>query len=560
MTKTSNRNTNREKKPFIQKVGSIAKDLATTAGRTAVSEVARWGVKALISAVNHPDWYTKYPLTGIINANFGVRRGRTDTYFAPASATKTPLSSVAVLHTELMYEGSFESDVMQAVQLFYSKLRAANFGAVNYTASQVGCYIYTVREIHALYAYAYKLVSALNNVSPYDTSVPEAMVTVNQITYSALMAESANIRMQLNVLGRQIQASCPLSVTLIDRVRWIFANYFKDSSDVKSALYHFALDKVVVFKTDGTINKTYTIKTVAQIITALNEIMSTFSSIDLYSVIAGDMVRAFGEKAFYTNFIIDETSQANLVHDEFVLNQINNICFFPNLSNQTTYSASTSGLPVKVVKQNTMWYNTKASPVEAWGSINATKKNHVPYNVVQNYVYVNSAKNNVSPAQLLSLTRFSNLFEYDQLTENIQYAVYGTEIVTSADIVYRDESGTLTSESITGLTGSYYVMTPPGVTSQTYGAKSLALTSQIDWFPMLTRVVVNKSVTFTANGVQSTGDVTFYPIWDFRNYAKVQDVDLSAYHNYALLSLMAPPDVSDLSKFGSVVNSKGNLK
>lgn len=550
--------TNKPKgRPFFSQVKDVAKDLALTAGKTGASELARWGIKSLIAAVNHPTWYTKYPLTGIVNANFGVRRGKPDTFFTPTDTnTVAELASVACFRTELMYTGSQDDNTPQAMQLFYAKLRAANFGAVNYSVHELANYLYTVREIHALHAYVSKLVSALNTVNPYDASIPATMTTIESITYSDLLANAANIRSQLNLLGRQIQASCPGNITLINRTRWLFSNYFSDGNDVKAALYQFYPVEVHVFKEDGTIAKTYPLTTVAQIIDAVTNIMTYFANIETFSVIAGDMMRAFGEATIFQNTELSENSVAGVTYDEYVLNQINNICMAPQFSGTSTTMSTVAGYPVKTVESQvikSVYYTLGSSDAI---STDVEHASLYPYNVTNNYVYVNSAFNSVDPGRLLSLTRFSNLF-IDVGNGSVQYAVYGTEVVTGCTVVFRDENLAIAHSDFGSYLGVHGTIETNSWTLTDMGSRALEFVSQLDWFPLIAYMTPGSiKFNFAANPPFHIGHgrMSTDIIWDFRNYAKVQDVDLAAYHNFALLSLLAPDQLEDVAKYKAIGN------
>ena len=525
-------------------IGAGVSDLKNNRILPGVAKLVTGGALLLF---NHPEWYQAYPLEGLVNLNFGRRKGILEkglTYFNDftdiGGGANTSVPSVAGIEVLLTKPITSTGDWDQAIQYLYSTIRSANAGAVNYNPVDLERYIWDVRNLHAIYAVARRAYATLNNIQLYDATTPRSYFAAMGLDYDSFSANAANLKQYANKYSLMLSRLAPLHVNLIDRTRWMFSNLFADSDDEKASAYVFRLRQVDMLygKTDcttiqlapkpqfGLVQSSNTI-TFDTFITAMRNAFENFAKTQLYMIIAGDILKAFGEASIYPSEIWDENMPTPLVYDEAALTQIQNARF--------TYPSEyiiTSDPQIGIV--NTITINIPDTMKKTFGDywLNKASEN----------IYINSNKNNLTPGEAISYTRLSHALTTNSQYTNVAIATCGTELCTAIEfIANRGERITITTEGDPQLykfgyddfrnsIATFSTITADGVRKFTY---FFGLLSAFDYHPKFDIAIIGVRSAEEANSIR------FGAIWDWNNYACITADQLSPFHGYAAMSLLA---------------------
>ena len=527
-------------------IGAVSNGVKTiTNGVKTVTKTIKHGwdmLKGTFKAITgqHPEWYENYPLNGLINLNYGRRLGTIESILRSTNST-SPYSfgvpTVVALDVVLTKPQTNTNDWNQAIQYLYSTIRSANSGSINYSMYDVERYVLDVRNIHAMYCYLRRAYASLNNMNLYDATIPRALLYAMGLNYDDFVSNAANLKEWSNKLSLQISTLLPLNIDLINRTRWMFSNIFNDSNDIKGSKYIFKLNYVTPFydTTTPTITpKSFTyqgisfnsLTTYAQVYKFVNDYINNCINNDIYAVIAGDILKAFGASAIYPSEIWDDNMPTPLIYDEAALTQIQNASITGTINNANNYITYT-------VSDNSFVQQNSSISIITTNTINSQ------YAINGNNIYVNAYKDSMTPGETLSATRLSHSLSVENASGgNTIYSIRtcGTELVTDYRVVVRVSSNDIWSSS------NYGIATITGSSSQIINnivlmnstspqnAVIISAWSALDWSPLLFLYTLDDEKV-NVIGV----------LWDFNNYAVTDSDNLSSLHGYAALSLLAVP-------------------
>jgi len=418
----------KKKLSTFDKVGKVVTAVKKSA------DVAKGVVDFINIFRNHPDWYTNYDTAGLLALNFARKRG---TQYYNKGSIKYGLVSAAGIGVNLVTPRD-NGGWKQGILSLYSDIRSRNSGRVNYTEFDLEKYVISVRSLHAVYAFCRRVYATLFNSNSFDSTTPMALFGAMGIDYKSFQDNAANFKIIGNLLGIFIENAAPLRIPLFDRTRWMFSNFFADSDDIKAVCYSLNpryvpyADQSIVSSTERTTYKsmalgaadnnslhtsTTTGKAYAHVVEDINKIRAAFSECSTFSIIAGDILKAYGDNAKYPAESWAQDVPTPVVYDEATLTQIQNATlvgqFVPLLSSVFTHGSDGSLWSVTDILTNT-------------GEI-------VPsYTEVG---YLNMYKDSYTPGELLSATRFVTLADRD--TENNRNCCksFGTEVTSTITYV-----------------------------------------------------------------------------------------------------------------------------
>jgi len=483
-----------------------------------------WKKRKRKTGLNHPEWYIgKYAPT-LVNLNYGTKK--TGKCFQNGLTSPTNMPNVLTFLTSMTYPTDAIDSFKQAVATLYTKLRAVNTGTTVYSVNDLTAYIMNVRAFRGLVAMIHRAVQTAQMIDIYDSQVPITLLR-GQMNTNGSGAATINNLAALRALGAQLdqqsRSMLPLNLPIIDRTEWIYGNVFADSDDAKAQFYQFTTRSITLFQIDS--SNTYTrifvdIDSVPDILTVVAPLLTTYLSTYISNVIAGDMIKAFGQSAIRP-LISDWYAFTPLkpVYDLDILQQIEN-------ANVLDWSVLASSCIFRPDFSGTAWSNDflQTHPITWVNSVSIFDEapGVGPFASLSNQtVYVNSYKDAITPGDTLSSTRLK--FAIDGFTMSDQahptYITSAALTICGSEIIERMIAPTSDTSSV------------PIPTYYTYGVSDTAfyyapLLSHFDWHPM--QFLLNNNYTCEAVS------------WDFKNFAHVSFRDIEQLHQYANYAIAEP--------------------
>ena len=509
-------------------------------GKGAVDGVVN-GVKAVVNGAkalfNHPEWYEAYLPEGLINLNYGRRKGMLEPSMnvygitPSGTSTDTRLASVPLcgrINVDLVIPKTNTDGWGQGIRYLYNELNSTQTGNPRFSISDLEAYVIGVRNFHALYADLRRAFATFSTINAYDASTPGSLLASMGWSEGAFAGHAANIRNFGVLLGRKISKLAPMNINLINRTRWMFSNLFADSDDLKHSCWvmNLASFPQPTFGADGKV----TGYTQTQLATAkstwltypgaVENWLNTFVNNPIMSYIASVMMKAYGADAFYPTDVWDIDMETPIIYDQAALTQIQNAVVINTTSVPAVTYTVTEGSTTKSAVQYT-----------------TTKLSDTNIDNFTDTCFVNMYKDTVSAGETLSATRFSVMFTASNTPgvneATINFDVYGTEISRDASVIIYD--GTKKDYTFMPIGMFHDVVSYGGTGMPTLVAD---LSGAIDWSPMS---VPKMMIIQGTSPSQTIYSYNLYPIWDFNNYAVLNGTEeLSTLHDYAVLSLLKP--------------------
>lgn len=512
----------------------------TQLGKGAVNGVVN-GAKAMVNGIkalfNHPEWYEAYLPEGLVNINYGRRKGMLEpsmnVYGITPSGTSTDsrLASVPLcgrINVDLVIPKTNTDGWGQGIRYLYNELNSTQTGTPRFSISDLEAYVIGVRNFHAIYSDLRRAFATFSTINAYDSSTPRSLLTAMGWSEGAFAGYAANIRNFGVLFGRKIAKLVPMNINLINRTRWMFSNLFADSDDMKHSCWvmNFASFPMPTFGSDGKVTGyTQTQLSTAKsnwltYPTAVEGWLNTFVNNPIMSYIASVIMKAYGANAFYPVDVWDIDMETPIIYDEAALSQIQNAVVI----NTTSVPAVTYTLVEGDTTTSSVRYTTTKLSDNNIGNFSDT-------------CFVNMYKDTITAGETLSATRFSAMFTASNTSgvneAIINFDVYGTEIARDASVIIYD--GTKKDYSFMPI-GMFHDVVSYGGTGQPTLVADLS--GSIDWSPMS---IPKMMILQGTSPNQTIYSYNLYPIWDFNNYAVLNGVEeLSTLHDYAVLSLLKP--------------------
>lgn len=499
---------------------------------------------------NHPAWYEHYPLDSLVSLNFGMREncelnhnvvnlgnGLVGSGSAPIHFVKP---TDAVVHLELtdgLADG--RNIIDEAADLVLQQMRSIATTTAPYTKTDVANYIRNARAIVALYSMCRRLANSVGLADAYDVQAGTKYIAIQirQMVGAAMDPQPiidniAQFRARLGAITPRIRNLIPANMDLMERTKWLFSNIFCDAPSAKFSTKTFVCGTFFMrgdsetearkyrlhtgtdageCTGDGSSGNPYKAHTLTHISTASWSTPSTVldmleGMIDFMmaqsttSRIAGDLLKAFGNRAFMDFPDYHPETRVPFVYDEDVLNQIQNL---------------TVAYPTHdVYGQPIFTGRTLMSSPDA-----AATLSEFPEHIITTY------RDEITPGKLLSMTRLcpyavrETVYYGDAQTQNrvAKFVTYGTEIPLAYEYVdYREASPSVKYRFIASIPHNALYNSAMQVISD-WGND--------DWAPA--------TVVYT----QSTTPTTQRIIIDAQNWTTMNAKDAATYHEIATLSM-----------------------
>jgi len=489
---------------------------------------------------NHPEWYTNYDTAGLLALNFARKRG---TQYYNKGSIKYGLVSSAGIGVNLVVPRD-NGGWKQGILSLYSDLRSRNSGRVNYTEFDLEKYVISVRSLHAVYAFCRRVYATLFNSNTFDSTTPMALFGAMGIDYKSFQDNAANFKIIGNLFDIFIENAAPLRIPLFDRTRWMFSNFFADSDDIKAVCYSlnpryvpYANQSIVDSEERTTYlsmalgaadnnalhTSTTTGKTYDNVVSDINNIRAAFSECSTFSIIAGDILKAYGDSAKYPAGNWAQDMPTPIVYDEATLTQIQNATLVGQL----------------VPLQSSVF--THGSDGSLWSSADILTNSGGITPAYTEVEYLNMYKDSYSPGELLSATRFVTLADRDEEENLNECKAFGTEVTSTITYVgYNIDSVNAYNLEYNNAYQIKIVATETD--DEILSNKILGFWSQTDWGP--------KIDIYISHLVDEERQYSYIQsLFDLNNFAVITDKNqLRDIHSFADMSLL----YSQTKKLGEV--------
>lgn len=411
----------------------------------------------------------------------------------------------------------------------------------NYDAPDLTLFELAMDSIFLLYGSAARAYGVLQNWKVFNRYFAAAVITAMGYDYDDLSENMADFRAGLNQIAFKLSQFCvPSGMDYITRHIWMTSNLFYDSETVKAQTYLFRPAAYYKFTevTEGPSYLAYTPinygspLTAKQILGILNNCISAIMNSQDCIAMSGDISRAFGFDNVFSVKPIAEEYMIEPIYSKEVLAQLENAVIFGNIMNNEVLSANITQQTNLGAGPNVrqILYATRGVTDAAYSAMNARLENKI----------LNFHTNDISPQFVMEATRLmcipTNIGKYPLTGQATNTTAYyeklGTEVVNAITFYYYDIDGNLLSNTVND-----YCLEPSTVSSATAFAQ---LWSTFDWCAPL------YFMSPSGSGETAGGSVSV--LLDVDNYTVLDQSDLGAIHDTALLSLMMNPYIDKMSE------------
>lgn len=530
-------------------------------------------VKGIIDLINmikqHPEWYTHYDTSNLIAMNLAAKQHRVYPEFEMGAQNGSerqsiPMPSVAEVDIQLTTPHGDEDGWRTGIRLLYQQLRTANSGRINYRVQDLEKYVQNVRALHAIDAFLCRLYRMTYTFRSTNSAIPRLLIEACGIDFDDIMTNAADLLMYVQRFSQQVSISFPLNIDYYARTHWLFGNVFVDSNSHKPSFYvtNFFRNQsenttstgVIYYESDGNTphptwrqNKVfnsfgsgeYGFYTYSELVAECQRIKNSLLDDQIMSVIAGDIIKTFGDRAFIEPIIPKIDDGIVAIFDDYIMNQF---------QNSTVTGVQTSGaLDVQdslgattiysedIGDSGSDWIESKLSALAGLGvpvTFLAKMRDQI------NRMLINWSDNKISTGEIMSITRLvaSGIQDNPTTADGIIYGIFGTETV--AKVVALSYPGGADSQ----IGGTLKLIPIAGVTvsngSTAQNGLSMAMWSNFDYCP---RMFMSDSTLLEEMNKLSP------PILDWDVFALVNKDWFANYFSYGNQSLLYSGSSQDQS-------------
>lgn len=407
------------------------------------------------------------------------------------------------------------SAVNVAARNLYSFIRHANSGHANYDAPDLMMYLLAVDNAYMWYSHMVRLYGTMMNYVTGNRYYPKAIVQSEGFNFDSIASDIPRLRFLINRYVKQIGSLCvPAELSLFKRHTWLYANYFADSSAVKSHLYMYipagfhlyeekqgaGFLKWVPYNSLGSNNVWKTLDDIEKICNIFTEKLMTSEDIGIMS---GDILKAYGQDRLLTLSMIPEDFSLLPSWSPEVLSQFHNATIVPHVSYDTTMDITQD-----IESGALLW-----KPHTATTTMKEDLDTEAALSVRQ---LLDLPMDDPSPDDVMVATRLKVM-----RAESGTTLLCGTEIVNVC--------------SITTLNGSTMQQKPVRIGD--YNMSTMAMLSMFKDHP----TVVQYSYKGTPTEVQEITDLSIFT--ELANYTVITDNELKKLHEVAILSEFNVPQM-----------------
>lgn len=556
---------------FVEKTEKVFKVLGN------VMTVGKAAFDAAKMIKNHPEWYTHYDTSRLINLNLSDKQ---DVAYDALSSQDQQVRMPAIyrFNFQLTTPKGDYAGWRTGIRLLFQQLRTANSGRINYSVTDLEKYVQNLRAANAIYAFLCRLYQLTYTFRSTNSQIPRQLIEACDVNYDDIMENAADLMMYMQRFAQRVKVTFPLSLDYFQRARWLFGNVFIDSDSHKPAFIvptmrrgipNSGTDEGIIFWTDSdtglnTINETWSIIditnprfTFKELIENCERFINGLIDSKYMSIIAGDIIKTFGDKAFMNYEVPSISDNLMFIYDEDALVQLQN----------ANVLAIQNDNPVPDASANSFKSVTYTETLDSDGWINSTLKvsnggtgpnagmGWSSEEVDQNYVdaannyLLNWKENSIDSGRIMSITRLVPTdcsIDEDNTDDSVvtfDYGCFQTEVCTDAYCLYTYEAGGQVVDTNYPIAGIIVadqgrLLTDPSSSLLNLGRIAFCW-ANLDYAPRYR--VVTWDYAFPTDpenpsGAHTTGITPSVLDWDV--FGRADSVTIANYQSYANQSLL----------------------
>lgn len=391
--------------------------------------------------MNDPRWYgqSEQMLKDYASFPFGVPLGsRLNTGAESIDAAAVPgimafdlVPSVGVAISEV-------SPVNIAMRNFFSQVRKANSGRVNYEAPNLMMYLIAVSSAHAFLEFIKRAYGTMMLYYAQNRYLPKALLRAMHLSFDSLQANLADFRGYINQYAMRLnQLVIPGNVPYLARQSWVYKNIYTDTQTGKPQLYmyvpagffryvegtatsaDFFLQYAPIFEPKlGPTELTF-----EQIIAYGNSLIEPLVASMDFAIMAGDIMKAFDGALHYPSGVKEDYVVVPAYEQE-VLSQMENLTMvgYPPMANDV---ANIQSAYVIVENKDINAGYLQSLPMgripTEWEEFFPTgAAAAVPFDMVESRRIITFHKANPTPSDVMVATRLTATTNSGANAENVQ--------------------------------------------------------------------------------------------------------------------------------------------
>lgn len=252
---------------------------------------------------------------------------------------KTPFPGVAAMKVApvLGMANKPNDPVNVAAQAIYTDVRHANSGAKNYDPTDLMIYIMSLDSIYYTVSWITRLYATVNMYAMQNKYLPDLLFTAQGVNGQSIRLDIPGFRAAVNSAIMKISTLViPNSMPIFKRHCFLFNNYYTEGDSIKDQMYLYYPACYYVFKYDSDGKGMLECKKLANangltandLINALNEMVNAIYMEEDFGIMAGDILKAFGEGGIERIGLIPDMIVASPINNYEVLNQFKNAELF----------------------------------------------------------------------------------------------------------------------------------------------------------------------------------------------------------------------------------------
>lgn len=332
---------------------------------------------------NHPEWYTHYDTSQLVALNLSTKQEQKFTAlevnYQLAEIEDEPHTSLrmpSVATTAIQFttpKGDLEG-WRSGVRLLYQQIITANSGKKNFTVQQLERYIMNVRALHAINAFLARTYRITYTFTSTNALIPQLYLRACGLDPEDIIANAADLLMYQNRYAQEVKVNFPLVIPFYDRTTFLMSNIFADSDSHKPSFYVPTINRMYVNQlnsmgmqnpinsniiqggglefyitdpafqgndvkyanslrrvtwvdyNDGKdgVGHNHRFWTYAQLIEQCDYIKKALIDDQISAEIAGDIIKTFGDRAFYNVEVAKIDQTVPIIYDESFMSQLQN--------------------------------------------------------------------------------------------------------------------------------------------------------------------------------------------------------------------------------------------
>lgn len=380
------------------------------------------------------------------------------------------MPSIASVVVQLMTPKGDKAGWKSGVRLLYQQLRTANTGRINYRAQDLERYVQNVRTLHAMSAWLTRLYKITYTFRSTNDLVPYGLLLALGVDPTDIMQNAADIYQYAQRFAQECKANFPLAIPYYSYTEELFDKVWTDSKTTKPSFYVTTFTRgyretsgnvngllYYINTNSEPLNRTWEVRVAwddhdnlykwADIQAQYEEVKDQILQNNVTTIIAGEIIRAYKDKAFSCGFKSPNVDQeVEFLYDEEVLTRLQNA----NVLSVRRYAFD--NYAAEVNRDNAVYSEGIGSDGWLDGRLRLDLANvygggtwTVESGLAKNYMdrinqyMLNWHDDSISAEQIMMISRWvpTNVTVASSTTtpNDLDFAVFGTECITSVESI-----------------------------------------------------------------------------------------------------------------------------